>query len=677
MKRILIPTIGCLLSLVPLSPSAAAEPVEDPGGVQSYEESPPLPPQEESSTLAVGVGYRSPADTRAPWRAFPYADLTGGITSVVKGSRVSERGIFDLSLDYATDREYLVTFSADRAARYRLDGTLESFRRSVTHPEYGWDPFSLWSIPFARETGGVRDHASLTLRQNEVTTRVKPFDYPFHIDLAARSFDRSGTSFLRFADVHFTGEPNTLYLRERSFDRRVTEVRGGIDAHLGYVDIVNTFQFMQLRDELKTPADPFVARSRPNGTLLRGAGVLQHNEEPEGRFWMNTTRLHTSISGGVVAALSWSFGKRESESTLADVRLPFPPETTITNLSADLSWQGSPRSQFAVRYRREGVDLSAPPSVIRIGGAIDTVNGDEIPTPPPVDYVRESLVGTAIWHPFTRTTLKSEYRGEFTHREGDGGSWLGSFASTTHHNEEKHRGSVSLQLTPVRTLRLRGEYAVTGTVHPLYPTTPDSRNEGILSLAFDPKPTVGFLLDLRSARESADPAGEYRRGFDRRVDSAELSAAVSPVETLTLSASLSWQRDRTAGDLTASAGGGSLFPFPSSHLMLSRVHAVKGVWRVDPDATLSLAYTRTAGEIGFSTADIPTTVYGVPGSSGGVGSLAPSRVVEQQITSALDVAFTKNVSGHLAWEFARLSDRLDQSYEGYAHLLTAMVSCRW
>ncbi|GAB4299215.1 MAG: outer membrane channel lipoprotein [Desulfuromonadia bacterium] len=676
MKRTAIPSLLMLLSLLASPPPVVAEPAGEGGGQESVEMGGGFTTLEDFSSFVVGVGYRSLADTHAPWRSLPYAELESGAVATVTGSRIGEGGILDLILTYTSDQEYLLSLSADRAARYRLEGTLESYRRTVTPLDPRWDPFSLWTFSVRPEVLTGRDHAPLTLRQNEVTSRVKPFDYPFHIDLSARTYEKKGTSFLRFADVDFTDDPNTVYLGERSFDRRVTEVLGGIDTHLGYLDLVNTFQYMTFRDEIETPRDvSFVSRSR-NGTPVRSAGILQHNEDPESRFWMNTTRLHTSISGGVVAAISWSFGERESQSTLTDIMVASRPQTSVNNLSADLSWQGSPSSQIALRYRREGVDNSAPSTVTRLAGAIDPVNGDSITVPPPIDYVKESLVGTLLWHPASRVTLKSEYRGEFMHREGTGGSWLETYVFTASHHEEKHQGSVSIQFTPLNRVRVRGEYAVTGVVHPFYATTPDSRHEVMVSASYDPSPRLGLLLDLRTARESADPNGPNRRGFERKIDSAEGAATISPTETITISASLSYLRERTDGDLAASVSGGT-FPFSSSHGMTSRIYAMKGEWRFNPAATLSLGYTRTLGDIGFSTADDPVTVFSQPGSTGGIGAGASTRLVEQQITSTLDMGFSQTLSGSLSWQFARLFDRLDPTREGYAHLLTSMLTYRW
>lgn len=676
MKRTVILSLLILFTLLAAPITVVAEPSGEGGPQGSDGVDGGLPPLEESSFLAVGVGYRSLADTHAPWLSFPYAELGSGPVATIAGSRVGEGGIYDLLLTYTSDQEYQFSLSADRAARYRLQGALESYRRTVTPLDPRWNLFSVGTFSVRPDVLTGRDQAPLTLRQNELTSRVKPFDYPFHIDLTVRTYEKKGRSFLRFADVAFTDDPNTVYLDERSYDRRVTDVRGGIDTHLGYLDLVNSFQFMTFRDEIETPRDiPFVSRSS-NGTPLRSAGILQHNEEPESSFWMNTTRLHTSISGGVVASISWSFGKRESRSTLTDILVPFQPKTSVTNLSADLSWQGSPSSQVALRYRREGVETSAPTTITRLAGAIDPVNGDPIPVHPPIDYVRESLVGSLLWHPVSRATLKGEYRGEFTHREGGAGSWLETYASTWNHHEEKHRGSLSFQFTPVNRVRVRGEYAVTGVVHPFYAATPDSRHEGMLSASYDPSPRLGLLLDLRTARESADPNGPNRRGFERKIDSAEGSATISPSETITISASLSYLRERTDGDLAASVSGGT-FPFSSSHGMTSRIYAMKGEWRFNPAATLSLGYTRTLGDIGFTSADDPVTVFGQPGSTGGIGAGASTRLVEQQITSTLDVGFSQTLSGSLSWQFARLFDRLDPTREGYAHLLTSMLTYRW
>lgn len=686
MKRV----IATCLTAALLHLSAVASPAEQSSAdaeksldAGSEELLPPaeLPPLMESSMLQLTFGYRSPADTLKPWISLPYGELSGGPVIAVKGSRAGESGILDLSIGYLSDHDYLLTLSADRVARYRLAATLESFRftRSPLAPH--WSPFTLDTTTYAPFDRYDRVKAETTIRQNEVMSRIKPFDYPFHLDLSARTYEKSGASQLRYADVLFTGEPNTIGSVRRDLDRRVSEFGAGFDAHLGYVDLVNSFRFMMFRDEKDTPRDPFVARSR-NGSPWRTAALLQHNEDPEGRFWMNTTRLHTSLSGGLVGALSWSFGKRQSESNITDVVIPTLPETTVNNLTADISWQPFPASHFAVTYRREEVDTTLPAVVTRIGGAADTTNGDQVVTPPPVDYVRETLIGGILWHVLPRTTFKTEYRGEFTRREGgqngSTASWIEAYASTRLHREEKHRWSVSLQARPLPPLRLRGEYSMTGVTSPFYATTPDRKLESIASVGYDPDPRVAFLLDYRRARESADAGGGHdRRGFEREFDTVDATATLSPHETLTLTASLSYHRDRVDGPLAASIGGGNALSFATTHSQIARVYALRGGWRFTPAATMSVGYSRTIGDLSFGTDTVTATIFGSPASSEGVGTLALKRLVDHEFSTNLDVQVNETVSWNVAWLFARSIDRLDPSHEGYAHLLSAMVSCRW
>lgn len=629
----------------------------------------------------LSLGYRSPADTLRPWMALPHAEFSAGPAVTLTGSRTGESGILDLSIGYLSDRDYLVSLSADRVARYRLAGTLESFRTTRSPLDTLWQPFTLTTITFDPFDGFDRQTAETTIRQNEVSSRLKPFDYPFHLDLFARTYEKSGVSQLRYADVLFTGEPNSIGSVRRDLDRRVSEFGAGFDAHLGYLDLVNSFRFMTFRDEKDTPRDPFVSRSR-NGTPWRSAALLQHNEDPEGHFWMNTTRIHTSISGGLVGALSWSFGKRRSDSEITDVVIPSLPETTVNNLTADISWQPLPASHVAVTYRREEVDSSYPAVVTRIGGAADTVNGDQVVTPPPLDYVRETLIGGMLWHVLPRTTLKTEYRGEFTRREGgrngSTASWIESYASTRLHREEKHRWSVSLQARPLVPLRLRGEYALTGVTNPFYATTPDERSESIVSVGYDPDPRTSFLLDYRRARETADADGvRDRRGFDRESDTVDATATISPNERVTLSASLSYYRDRIDGPLAASIGGGNSLSFPASHTQTARVYSLRGGWRFIPPATVSAGYSRTIGDLSFNTGTVTTTLFGSPASSDGIGSLASRRLVDHEFSTNLDVEVNETVSWNVSWQFVRSVDRLDPSQEGYAHLLSAMISCRW
>ena len=77
--------------------------------------------------------------------------------------------------------------------------------------------------------------------------------------------------------------------------------------------------------------------------------------DPDSKYVASTLKAHTSLSGGVVGAASFTIGERENRTDLSDVRFA-QSETDFYKATGDLTLIPSPRWTLNFRYRMLDMD---------------------------------------------------------------------------------------------------------------------------------------------------------------------------------------------------------------------------------------------------------------------------------------------------------------------------------
>lgn len=630
----------------------------------------------------LSLGYQSVMNSDNGYHAFPYADLKSGMTA--DGSLSLQSAEFSGSFlgTFRSERDYHVDLTAERGADYRFQAEAASFRHNLPTLVYDWSPFPLFTYGTVTpvQSDSSRQYG-VTLRQQQGSFRLKPFTYPFHLFLEGRRYQKEGVTQLRFADILLDTEPKTLTTRSRLINREVTEGTLGIDAHIGYFDLANTFQVRDSSDNQGIPRDSYLAHSDPfSGASLSSGGMLQHNEEPDSLFWMNTARIHTSISGGLVGALSWSYGKRESRSKVVDITNTSEPETIIQNISADLSYTPLPTFSASAKFRRESVENHAPLSVTRLNGGADTVSGDQIATPLPVDYTRTSLITSLMYRPVSTLTAKVEYRGDFLARKGvrnDGvDPWLFVYAGSLRQTEERHKGILSLISRPVQAVRLKGQYSITDVNHPLYGTTPDMRYEGELQALYTRPDGAGGALTFRDQRDVADDRSTLpQQGFHRNQQSLTLAGHLV-LPSLRINASCAYLRNSSDRDTLIGTETGTA-AVPSEYLSLVRIFAIDAAYQLSPQVALSAGYQQVRGTGTYSPDPATITIDSTTtGTTDGLSDLSSVRTVEHDLSAKISVKLSERINTALDYRYKVLNDQ-DSPQDASAHLIMAQIGMTW
>ncbi len=635
------------------------------------------------------LGYRLFSRDGYGGRAAPYEDLRPGPTGGLLFNNLDRKLKYSLEGTYTSDRDYLGDFLFDQNGDYRFHLRTESLWHNL-------DQKPLFSPDFK---SGRADSASLAdyiaspdpaatyglrVEQDQARARIKIHEWPLHLNLGYWRLLREGTAQFRYADHAFEGpvipgEHNTVYGRSRAVNRETHEGEAGFDAHLGPIDLIYSFLIREFRDNAGIPRDPFVMRPDT------AAGLQQHNEAPDSRFLAHTVKAHTSLSGGLVGAASYTYGKRRNRSSLTDIRGADGVSQVLNNVAGDLTYTPCKEFTLAVKYRRQEID-SDTPSTITSSFALPSTT---IPVRHPIDTRKDVLTTTLTIHPTPLATVKGEYRGLFVNRDlvRDPDIAVGWKLPE---NSRTHRGSVAFLSRPVKGLRLKAQYSYMADENPSYDTSPDERHDGELLLAYTMPNRWGANANYQARRESRGEIGRTElfaqvtsqqtlqfttRPFqtllarEQASDTVTVSVWFMPVERVTLSGGYALLRSRAEQGVlltSVSTAQAPLTQDTASYTSQAQVWSLGAGYRpVDPlDLSLQLQHIRSLAD--FS-----------PVNSAGIGDISRSSTEESSLAARADYRFTRNFSCTLHYGLRDYNDRVSTRYEGTVHSVTAFLTATW
>ncbi len=530
------------------------------------------------AAASLSLGYRAVSSRGERTRAGEYRDLQAGPISSAQLRGAEGKRHFHLDLDYRTDADFLASADLDYKGLLRLRLEREALFHQLDHLPYqdrpaatlppGGVPADL--VRFSDQDPGDRYHVEVN--RTEARLRAKVPDFPAHVNLGYWRLERSGERQLRFLDEGCTG--CHVQSRSRSIDRVTEEVSGGLDAHLGPVDVIFEQLYRQFRDRSAIPADSFGAHDN------RLAGTYQHDEAPDSSLSSTSVKLHTSLAGGLVGAASFTAGERKNRSDLADVG-PVESETDFRKAAGDLTLIPSPSWTISFRYRLLDLDNQTPD---RLGssGAQFTVYPPPaflpVSSPRSPDPVRENpdlrravYQSSLSWRPLRAVTLKGEFQREEIRRGTTGGpveeTLFGeptfSIDPVWELPEEEHvnRVRVSLFARPLDKGRLKVNAWVQlqRSDDPAYGASVEEGEQGFAGMTWTPSPKGGLHAGLKaektrnnSYRLFQQDGGSFRRfDLDRRSESQNFTAGgwANPARALTLTLNYGFLRTRTLQDL--------------------------------------------------------------------------------------------------------------------------------
>lgn len=645
-------------------------------------------------------GYRFLSIRNFGGRAAEYDYLHSGFTGGAHFDRLGPELKYALEGSYLNDRDYHGDLVFDYQGYYRFHLRTESLFHNLDHERLFAPAFNSRDA-FGNQAGYLpldldpAGRYGIRVEQDLAALRLKLKDYPMHLNLGYWRLLREGTSQLRFADHAFEGTTtppnppnpvyaNTIYSRARAVDRRTHEGTIGLDTHLGPVDLIYTFQIRQFEDLKETPRDNYIERVDVTNTLVRFAGLQQHNEDPDSRFMAHTVKLHTSLAGGITGAASYSYGRRENQSRLTDIKGADQVVATLQNMAGDVTYTPCRQFSAAVKYRRQEVDTDTPAA---LASAFATPAATVV-VRPALDSRKDTVTVTLALRPVDLLTIKGEYRGEFLHRDNITNgppelSWK------LPENSALHRGSLTILSRPLKGLRLKVQYSYTAADNPSYGNSFAENHEGQLLATYAGSKRWGITANYRAFRESNDQITRSTIDFplspltfstfpiplsrDRAGNNATATVWVAPLDRLTITGSYGLLRTVTDQQVLLSSitpGVLNAANFTSQ----AQIYGVNAAYHVDERLDLSLALQQVRAFSEFAPA---SAVVSAASDTSGVTDISRLKTVESSLSARADYHLSRNLSCSVDYTYRDYDDKTSSLFDGTVQTIMAYLSAKW
>ncbi|HLO25526.1 MAG TPA: hypothetical protein VK187_05390 [Geobacteraceae bacterium] len=662
------------------------------------EQQEPPPVKEEAHTLIDAFsGYRFISVNRYGGRAAEYEYLHsnpvlyGLLNHLAKDTRVSLEG------GYLNDKDYHGELSYDYKGVYRFKLWTESLFHNLDHLQLFNPPFTLNSVPYQPIDLTPGDIYGLRVEQDLAQFRYKPERFPLHLNLGYWRMVREGTDQMLFADHAFEGTPdpanpgtflpNRVFSKSRTIDSQTHEGQFGADAHMGYFDLIYEFRAREFSDHTGAPRDGFIDRLNSKEAMPRFGGLLEHSDTPDSRFYSHKIGLHTSMSGGLVGAVSYTFGKMENRSNLTDVIGADQTYNITHNIASDLSYTPCSYFSVALKYRRYEIERNSPAIVVYAPAVTPQVG-----VRPGIDSQKDTIIATFTYRPITLITVKGEYRGEFLNRDNLD-SWVepGRVATLSYpEHSTTHTGSLALLSRPLKGVRIKAQYLYSNADNPVYASAYEEKHEGSFQFTYNAANMWGVTASTRISRENNDQATvttivpdptvpvtssnttTYPMPNDRKLSSATMSFWFVPLKKVTVTGSYGLLRSSSdkavlfAGPL---AGSNAL----TNYTQQSQLFSVNSVYQFDDRLDLSLLLQQVRSYAEFD----PQLFSLGTGSTSGIGQISQLKTVESSLAARVDYRWTKNFSSAVEYSFRDYDEKNSFLFDGSVNTVMVYLAAKW
>jgi Putative outer membrane beta-barrel porin, MtrB/PioB len=649
----------------------------------------PAPAKIEAHTIVDGfAGYRFLSVNHNGGNAAQYEYLHSNPAFYSLASYLDSDTRVSVEGGYLNDKDYHGELSYDYKGIYRFKFWTESLFHNLGHDQLFKPDFTLGGSSYTANDPLPGALYGVRVEQDLAQFRYKPERFPFHLNLGYWRLLREGTTQMIYADQAFEGPVNTVYSKTRKVDGETHEGQIGFDAHMGYFDLIYDFRIREFINHAGTPRDFFSARLDPKEQMPRAGGLLEHSDAPDSRFLSNKIGLHTSMSGGLVGAVSYNLGKRENLVNLGDVRGADQTYTITHNVAGDLSYTPCGYFSFALKYRHLEVDRHSPPAITYIPAVTPRVG-----VRPAVNTDKDTITATFTYKPVKLLSLKGEYRGEFLSRDNlDPWVVTGRIASLNYpEHSDTHTGTLTLLSRPITGMRIYAQYLYSAADKPIYASSYEEKHEGSFKLSYNATNRWGLAANARISRENSDhlsvttivpdPAipvttantATYQMPKNRRVANSTLSVWVVPLKKLTVTGSY--------GLLRNGSDQGILFAGPlqgsntmANYTQQAQVFGINSTYHVDEKCDLSLGLQQVRSYAQF---DPRFIMVGPTNNTAGIKQLSQIKTVESSLSARADYRFSKNLSSALEYSFRDYADKIASLFNGSVNSVMLYVSAKW
>ncbi len=467
----------------------------------------------------LGYNYVSlEGSTRAAEYIWPHSSVTGGL--VLHYTPLPRR--MDFELDWKNIYDYQSEFAYAYKDMFKLDYRGWSLYHNLDHY------MPLYTPAAVDLAGGQGVFYHATSRDNRIFLRLKWPDRAYHAFAEYRQFDKEGTIQQRFYSAV------TKTSRSRDIEWTTRKYTAGINGHLGPIEAEYTHR-------IKT-FDP-----HKDVTLTDTIAGAPHDHAvvPKLEGHSDNIKIHTDLTGRIVASVTLTAGEKNNKHTRAEV--------DYSRAYADLVLIPFKDLTVAFKYRFNDLQTHVPDVV---GASVFGAPGF---THDPMDRMTHTGEVVARYSPTINFSVKAGYKFENIKRD-NAKSWSETIAAGPPVREvfpyqdipyvqNVHQVSLGVNTRPLTTVSVKGSLTYTYCNDPAYPTDPNNSYKGRFDAVWTPVHDVMADAYYRFVREENDTAN---MNADR--DNAGALVTWTPAQRLSLYANYDYSRYKNERDIRLLSG---------------------------------------------------------------------------------------------------------------------------
>ncbi|MEK6700433.1 MAG: hypothetical protein AABZ10_15480 [Nitrospirota bacterium] len=630
----------------------------------------------ESNDGDIKVGYRwISLDGSARSGEYEYFQKSDALSAVIEWDRLPHR--FMLEYHSLNEKDFFKSLDYSFSDIVVFNATSRKLFHNLDHYSFGApDPTPLASPLFVDNNQG--DPYSTENTFNTFFLRLKTPNFPFHFYAEARSFEKEGTVQQRFLRGYFQSAAGVGAIdklsQSREIDWRTNEVKAGANCHLGPVEL--DYSHTEKRFEAngdKVLYDLYPAAYDSTYGTIRASGTYPHNLVPDLESSSDTVKIHTSHTGRIVAAATYTTGEKENRDSGA--------RTDYWNAAGDLTI--TPLKNLVVFFKYRHYDLTAEnPDTVTIIGSTNTYTYNVRDS---ISSQKDIMTGTMRYRVTDRLTLKGEYSVEKIQREvGTAGATmilevpdvtgrttLASWEVAPETTKSAAKFSATYRI--MKKLSARADYSHSEIDNPAYNFDPDKSDAAKVSLTWTPTQRLSALVSYSGLRERRDDLESPLAGGDRETarDQALGSVTVLVGKRSSITTSYAYFRNQADHTVTFDLAGTST-PEPGvpyddvAHVgSVLLTHALSDAITVMAEATRSYSRGsfRNSGSVSADTL--------------GLAEFSDLKVVEDIYAAGVEIAFAKDIGTEFRYQYREYNDKVDSSNDGTTQIVLATMSVKW
>lgn len=531
---------------------------------------------------------------------------------------------------------------------------------------------------------------------NQVDTRVKLGNNPFHFNLGYWELKREGSEQVRFSDHYFGVPASSIRTDNRPVNRYTREGNAGLDGHFGAFDLTYCFRIRDFVDNAETPRFAFTTNTLGQATGDRYSVI------PDSRVTSHTVKLFSDLSGGLVGSASYNLTQRENTGGQGDATPSEHPSDSLHSVAADLTYTPSKRHSFALKYRHREIDRTSPATITYPFGqlspapaGIATGTPGELRVRPAPSSVRDTVTFSATFRPAPKVIYRLEYNAEMEARENVfvPQATVGSLTALRSENRLTHTGSATFYWRPVNGIKVNASYSYAATDNQTYRTSFSDRHIGKLLATYTGSrwgANGSYLIQYDAGESSAFTIGSlgartgtYTMPRRSHTESSNTSVWFAPMQRLTITANYSYMESETDQALLFANIQDADPLVASTYRSSAHVYGIDAVYAAAETIDLSLAFQQVHSKSRFNLPDRtfptiwnPAGTSSSAGSTNGITALSSLDSTETGVTARGDWRFSPTLSCGLDYSYRNYNSG-NALYDGSVHSTMLTFKGRW